>query len=59
MVNNIVDELYDNSNVEATDDKDIVKKKLEQMFEEDISLQDADKNTIQEVFNTIIRDAKK
>ena len=59
LVNNIVDELYDNSNVEATDDKDIVKKKLEQMFEEDISLQDADKNTIQEVFNTIIRDAKK
>lgn len=55
LVNNIVDELYD----ESADDIDIVKKKLEQMFEEDNSLQNADKNSIQEVFNTIIRDTKK
>jgi len=60
LVNNIVEELYDD---ESTDDIDIVKKKLEQMFEEDKSkqelLQNADKNSIREVFDNIIRDTKK
>jgi len=59
MVNNIVDELYDDKTAESIDGKDIIKKKLEQMFEEDNSLQNADKDTIQEVFNNIIRDTKK
>ena len=62
MVNNIVDRL------EITDptrdnDTDIVKKQLEVMFEEDQvkanELLNADTNYILEVYNKIIKDAKK
>jgi len=62
MVNNIVDRL------EITDptrdnDTDIVKKQLEVMFEEDQAKADellnADTNHILEVYNKIIKDAKK
>ena len=62
MVNNIVDRL------EITDptkdnDTDIVKKQLEVMFEQDQTkakeLLNADTNYILEVYNKIIKDAKK
>lgn len=60
LVNKIVDELDID---DSEDNVNIVKKKLEQMFEEDKEaekmMKNADKNKIQEVLDTIIRDTKK